>query len=184
MPRGTISRHRFDKTQSSCLWFAMSFFLLSSRSFYLFLFSPSVRHNKLSSHSGLCLPNGSRFSLSNFQFSLVFFSGSFLALSSRFPLSQPVFHFNPTVSQSTNDTSGSFLSVFKRTLNRHLYRIVSLMFVCVSCRTQFYLCPDDLGVNRAEATKDRLQQLNSYVHVKAYTQTLTEEYLKNFHVLL
>ena len=49
---------------------------------------------------------------------------------------------------------------------------------------QFYLRPDDIGVNRAEATKERLQQLNSYVHVNTYTQRLTEEYLKNFYVFL
>jgi ubiquitin-activating enzyme E1 len=47
---------------------------------------------------------------------------------------------------------------------------------------QFYLTEEDVGTNRAEACKDKLQELNGAVAVSASTAELTEEFLKAFQV--
>lgn len=47
---------------------------------------------------------------------------------------------------------------------------------------QFYLSEDDVGRNRAEACKERLQDLNTAVAVNAATCDLTAEFLSNFQV--
>ncbi|KAL6757412.1 ubiquitin-activating enzyme E1 [Haematococcus lacustris] len=49
---------------------------------------------------------------------------------------------------------------------------------------QFYLTPEDIGKNRAEACKDKLQELNTAVAVKASTTDLTDEFLKLFEVVV
>jgi ubiquitin-activating enzyme E1 len=47
---------------------------------------------------------------------------------------------------------------------------------------QFYLTMEDIGKNRAEACKDKLQELNTSVAVKASSEDLTEAFLKGFQV--
>ena len=47
---------------------------------------------------------------------------------------------------------------------------------------QFFLRDADVGRNRAEASKDRLAELNSYVPVDSYTGPLTEDFLSKFTV--
>ena len=47
---------------------------------------------------------------------------------------------------------------------------------------QFYLTEEDVGKNRAEACKDRLQELNKAVAVACSTSDLTEDFLKGFQV--
>jgi ubiquitin-activating enzyme E1 len=47
---------------------------------------------------------------------------------------------------------------------------------------QFYLTEEDVGQNRAEACKERLQDLNNAVEVSASTAQLTPEYLEQFQV--
>eukprot|EP00879_Flechtneria_rotunda_P011893 GHRR01012422.1.p1 GENE.GHRR01012422.1~~GHRR01012422.1.p1 ORF type:complete len:887 (+),score=280.88 GHRR01012422.1:1076-3736(+) len=49
---------------------------------------------------------------------------------------------------------------------------------------QFYLTQDDVGQNRAEACKDRLQELNSAVEVSASSAQLTPEYLSQFQTVV
>ncbi len=49
---------------------------------------------------------------------------------------------------------------------------------------QFYLTQDDLGQNRAEACKERLQELNTAVEVVASTVDLTADYIKQFQVII
>jgi ubiquitin-activating enzyme E1 len=47
---------------------------------------------------------------------------------------------------------------------------------------QFYLTPEDVGKNRAEACMGKLQELNGSVAVEASSTELTEDYLKAFQV--
>jgi ubiquitin-activating enzyme E1 len=47
---------------------------------------------------------------------------------------------------------------------------------------QFFLREDDLGKNRAEASKDRLSELNSYVQLEAATGPLTNDFVSKFQV--
>lgn len=47
---------------------------------------------------------------------------------------------------------------------------------------QFYLTPDDVGQNRAEACRDRLQELNTAVEVTATAQELTADFIGQFQV--
>lgn len=47
---------------------------------------------------------------------------------------------------------------------------------------QFYLTQEDVGQNRAEACKDKLQELNNAVEVSASSAELTAEYLSQFQV--
>ncbi len=46
----------------------------------------------------------------------------------------------------------------------------------------FYLSEDDVGKNRAEACRDRLQELNIAVAVSASSDDLSEEFLSQFQV--
>ena len=48
---------------------------------------------------------------------------------------------------------------------------------------QFYLTEADVGRNRAEACKDKLQELNTAVSVSASSAELTEAFLSQFQVL-
>ena len=48
--------------------------------------------------------------------------------------------------------------------------------------SQFYLTEEDFGKNRAEACRDRLQELNTAVAVVASTADLTEDFLRQFQV--
>lgn len=50
--------------------------------------------------------------------------------------------------------------------------------------TQFYLTEDDIGQNRAEASRQQLSELNNYVPTKSYTGDLTEDFLKKFRVVV
>ncbi|KAK6308641.1 hypothetical protein J4Q44_G00219120 [Coregonus suidteri] len=50
--------------------------------------------------------------------------------------------------------------------------------------SQFYLHEEDLGKNRAEVSRIRLAELNSYVPVVAYTGALTDDYLIQFQVVI
>lgn len=45
---------------------------------------------------------------------------------------------------------------------------------------QFYLSEEDVGQNRAEACKEKLQELNNAVEVSASSAQLTPEYLEQF----
>ena len=47
---------------------------------------------------------------------------------------------------------------------------------------QFYLAEDDVGQNRAEACKDKLQELNTAVAVTASAAELTPEFVGQFQV--
>ena len=48
---------------------------------------------------------------------------------------------------------------------------------------QFYLQEADVGRNRAEACRDRLQELNIAVTVSSSTEELSETFLKRFQVV-
>ncbi|XP_055384682.1 ubiquitin-like modifier-activating enzyme 1 isoform X2 [Condylostylus longicornis] len=50
--------------------------------------------------------------------------------------------------------------------------------------SQFYLTENDIGRNRAEASSAQLAELNSYVRTSSYTGPLTEDFLKNFRVIV
>lgn len=50
--------------------------------------------------------------------------------------------------------------------------------------TQFYLSEKDVGKNRAEISRQQLSELNNYVPTKTYTGELTEDFLKNFRVVV
>ncbi|XP_076333609.1 ubiquitin-like activating enzyme 1 isoform X3 [Tachypleus tridentatus] len=50
--------------------------------------------------------------------------------------------------------------------------------------SQFYVREADVGRNRAETCLQHLQELNTYVKVNAYTGKLTEDFLKNFRVVV
>lgn len=49
---------------------------------------------------------------------------------------------------------------------------------------QFYLTEEDLGKNRAEACRDKLQELNTSVAVSASSADLAEDFLKEFQVVV
>lgn len=49
---------------------------------------------------------------------------------------------------------------------------------------QYYLTPENVGKNRAQASLKHLIELNSYVAVHAHTENLSEEFLKKFKVCL
>lgn len=49
--------------------------------------------------------------------------------------------------------------------------------------SQFYLTEEDVGQNRAEACKEKLQELNNAVTVSASSAELTPEYLSQFQVM-
>eukprot|EP00878_Enallax_costatus_P029970 GHUV01032549.1.p1 GENE.GHUV01032549.1~~GHUV01032549.1.p1 ORF type:complete len:236 (+),score=47.29 GHUV01032549.1:950-1657(+) len=49
---------------------------------------------------------------------------------------------------------------------------------------QFYLTEEDVGQNRAEACKEKLQELNNAVAVSASSAELTPEYLNQFQVVV
>lgn len=50
--------------------------------------------------------------------------------------------------------------------------------------SQFYLKETDLGQNRATCSEKQLSSLNVYVRVSAYTDRLTEDFLKQFQVVV
>ncbi|EDV25158.1 uncharacterized protein TRIADDRAFT_25768 [Trichoplax adhaerens] len=50
--------------------------------------------------------------------------------------------------------------------------------------SQFFLREGDIGKNRAEASCDRLSELNNYVNVNVYTGSLTEDFLTHFKVII
>lgn len=50
--------------------------------------------------------------------------------------------------------------------------------------SQFYLSESDIGKNRAEACLKQLSELNRYVPTKAHTGPLTEDFIKNFSVVV
>ncbi|XP_055531157.1 ubiquitin-like modifier-activating enzyme 1 [Wyeomyia smithii] len=50
--------------------------------------------------------------------------------------------------------------------------------------SQFYLTEKDVGTNRAEASCRQLAELNNYVPTTAYTGDLTEEFLRQFRVVV
>lgn len=50
--------------------------------------------------------------------------------------------------------------------------------------SQFYLSEKDIGKNRAEVSRPRLAELNSYVPVKTYTEDLSDSYIKQFKVIV
>lgn len=50
--------------------------------------------------------------------------------------------------------------------------------------SQFYFTEACIGKNRAEASRDALAELNSYVPVKSYTGSLTEDLIKQFRVVV
>jgi len=50
--------------------------------------------------------------------------------------------------------------------------------------TQFYLTENDIGKNRAEASRQQLSELNNYVPTKSYTGDLTDDFLKKFRVVV
>jgi len=50
--------------------------------------------------------------------------------------------------------------------------------------TQFFLREKDLGTNRVTACYQRLSELNTYVPISAYTDELTEDYLKKYKVVV
>lgn len=50
--------------------------------------------------------------------------------------------------------------------------------------SQFYLSPEKIGKNRAEACCQQLSELNNYVPTRSYTGELTEDFLKKFRVVV
>ncbi|KDR20513.1 Ubiquitin-like modifier-activating enzyme 1 [Zootermopsis nevadensis] len=50
--------------------------------------------------------------------------------------------------------------------------------------SQFYLTESDIGKNRAEACLTQLSELNMYVPTKAYNGQLTDDFLKQFRVVV
>ncbi|XP_055854028.1 ubiquitin-like modifier-activating enzyme 1 [Episyrphus balteatus] len=50
--------------------------------------------------------------------------------------------------------------------------------------SQFYLSEADVGKNRAEASCGQLAELNNYVRTTAYTGDLTDDFLKQFRVVV
>ncbi|XP_069873431.1 ubiquitin-like modifier-activating enzyme 1 isoform X2 [Dipodomys merriami] len=54
----------------------------------------------------------------------------------------------------------------------------------VDLSSQFYLREEDIGKNRAEVSRPRLAELNSYVPVSTYTGPLVEDFLSGFQVVV
>lgn len=54
----------------------------------------------------------------------------------------------------------------------------------ISFLTQFYLTAQDIGSNRAEATVEKLRELNNYVQVSSFTGCLSPEYISKFAVIV
>lgn len=50
--------------------------------------------------------------------------------------------------------------------------------------SQFYLTESDVGKNRAEACLPQLSELNTYVRTKVYTGGLTDDFIKQFRVVV
>ena len=50
--------------------------------------------------------------------------------------------------------------------------------------SQFYITESDIGKNRAEVSQLQLSELNHYVPTKAYTEDLTEDFIKQFRVVV
>ncbi|PSN34011.1 Ubiquitin-like modifier-activating enzyme 1 [Blattella germanica] len=50
--------------------------------------------------------------------------------------------------------------------------------------SQFYLTESDIGKNRAEACLQQLSELNAYVPTKAYTEPLSDCFIKTFRVVV
>jgi ubiquitin-activating enzyme E1 len=50
--------------------------------------------------------------------------------------------------------------------------------------SQFYLTESDVGKNRADACLPQLSELNTYVHTKVYTGGLTDDFIKQFRVVV
>ena len=50
--------------------------------------------------------------------------------------------------------------------------------------SQYYLTEENTGKNRALASLEHLRELNSYVTVHAHTEELSEDFLKNFRVVV
>lgn len=50
--------------------------------------------------------------------------------------------------------------------------------------TQYYLSEKDIGKNRAQASLDKLRELNSYVKVNYYDGNITEDFIKTFKVVI
>ncbi|XP_050732741.1 ubiquitin-like modifier-activating enzyme 1 isoform X1 [Eriocheir sinensis] len=50
--------------------------------------------------------------------------------------------------------------------------------------SQFFLTEADVGVNRATASHQRLSELNTYVPISASTNPITDDFLKNFRVVV
>lgn len=50
--------------------------------------------------------------------------------------------------------------------------------------SQYYLREEDIGKNRAEVSRPRLAELNSYVPVSTYTGPLEEDFLSGFQVVV
>ncbi|XP_022190676.2 ubiquitin-like modifier-activating enzyme 1 [Nilaparvata lugens] len=50
--------------------------------------------------------------------------------------------------------------------------------------SQFYLSEADIGKNRAEACRQQLSELNNYVPTKAYVNQLTDDFIKQFSVVV
>ncbi|XP_069689178.1 ubiquitin-like modifier-activating enzyme 1 [Periplaneta americana] len=54
----------------------------------------------------------------------------------------------------------------------------------VDLTSQFYLTESDIGRNRAEACFQQLSELNRYVPIKPYTDRLTDDFIKQFKVVV
>lgn len=50
--------------------------------------------------------------------------------------------------------------------------------------SQYYLSEENIGKNRAEASHKMLSELNNYVPTKIYTGELTDEFIKQFRVVV
>jgi len=50
--------------------------------------------------------------------------------------------------------------------------------------SQFYLTAQDVGLNRAEATVEKLRELNNYVQVSSYSGNLSKDYINKFAVVV
>lgn len=61
---------------------------------------------------------------------------------------------------------------------------ILLLFQIRDLSSQFYLSENDVGKNRAEASCGQLAELNNYVRTTAYTGDLTDDFLKQFRVVV
>jgi len=50
--------------------------------------------------------------------------------------------------------------------------------------SQYYLTKDDIGKNRADACYKKLTELNKNVSMKIHTQKLTNDFIKNFDIVV